>query len=72
MRTHLLHVVPVLAPDSDNDNGLAANDGTYSVAALVARRMLVPAITPDALKPQQGQGSCGSNDEYWLGGYAGI
>lgn len=65
MRTHLLHTVHV-PPAAEPDTGTAANDAEYdrkSVVALVPNAATQSDSNSRALSPE---------DEYTLGGYAGI
>ena len=74
MRTHLLHVVPAVTPEAESDNGTAANDGMYEIAAVATRPALTLAAAsePRSQQPPEGRNTRGADDDYWLGGYAGI
>jgi len=66
MRTHLLHTVH-MPPAAEPDTGHAANDAEYDRRSIVA---FVPAApTPDATPTSR---ALSPEDEYTLGGYAGI
>ena len=66
MRTRLLHTVHI-PPAAEPDTGLAANDAEYDRRSLVA---FVPAApTPDSTSASR---ALSPEDEYTLGGYAGI
>jgi hypothetical protein len=67
MRTHLLHTVHI-PPAAEPDTGVAANDTEYDRTTVVAR--LVPATTPTYSTSTSR--SLSPEDEYTLGGYAGI
>lgn len=65
MRTHLLHTVHI-PPAAEPDTGIAANDTEYdrtSVVALVPIAAMQNGFHSRELSPE---------DEYTLGGYAGI
>jgi hypothetical protein len=67
MRTHLLHTV-LIPPAAEPDTGVAANDTEYDRRNVVA---LVPPATTlnDSTTTSR---SLAPEDEYTLGGYAGI
>jgi len=62
MRTHLLRTFYVL-PEAEPDTGRAANDTHYELPPPRARLALAPAAPPAASSAE---------DDYVLGGYAGI
>jgi hypothetical protein len=64
MRTHLLHTVHI-PPAAESDTGTAANDSEYDRSSLTPqlRALATPDPARRALSPE---------DEYTLGGYAGI
>ena len=67
MRTHLLHTVHI-APAAEPDTGVAANDAEYDRTRAIAP--VTSATTPAATtSPSRG---LSPEDEYALGGYAGI
>ena len=74
MRTQLLNVIPAVASESESDNNTAANDATYSLAPAATRPVLtlaaIPAVVP--LQREEGRSACEADEDYWLGGYAGI
>jgi hypothetical protein len=67
MRTHLLRTF-YPSPAAEPDTGSAANDAEYDASAAViapAARVTLLAVAPRA-------GTLSREDEYALGGYAGI
>ena len=62
MRTHLLRTF-YPPPSVESDTGLAENDEYYELPALVRTITLVASNDPKRISPE---------DEYALGGYAGI
>ncbi len=67
MRTHLLHTVHI-PPAAEPDTGVAANDTEYDRRTVVA--LVPPATTPNA--STSASRALSPEDEYTLGGYAGI
>ena len=71
MRTQLLHVVHVADPEAECDYDLAANDESSDSAIAATRTVLSLSVVPATMAPLAGT-SREANDDYWLGGYAGI
>ncbi len=76
MRTHLLRATYAFNSNTDKetDVGNAANDECYEKASVTtALTTLRPTVTPQKTEPSSPvvQDS-NDNDDYWLGGYAGI
>jgi hypothetical protein len=74
MRTQLLQVVPAIGHEQDCDCDTAANDDSAEPANVAIRPVLSLTAAPDtlALQPARNRSAADSNDESWLGGYAGI
>jgi hypothetical protein len=74
MRTQLLHVVPAIDHEESCDCGTAANDESAESEIVTIRPVLSLTAAPDTLtlQPARNRNAADSNDEYWLGGYAGI
>jgi hypothetical protein len=72
MQAQLLSTVPSRAMEIGD--GHAANDAAYAVALGEARPVLILAPAPAQIATQGNEHpiSNQSNDDYWLGGYAGI
>jgi hypothetical protein len=68
MQAQLVSTVPPSAIEIGD--GHAANDAAYAAAPVEARPVLILAPAPESVaqRPKSNQ----SNDDYWLGGYAGI
>jgi hypothetical protein len=70
MRTHLLQAVPAVATEANGDIGEAANDSSCAPPAAVSRPALLVAIANvDVHRPGK---DADEQDDYYLGGYAGI
>jgi hypothetical protein len=74
VRTHLLHVVSATADEPEFVNDMAANDGMMEEASTAGQPALslVAAPGPLQVEPMEIRNACAADDEYWLGGYAGI
>ena len=72
MQAQLASTVPPSAIDIGD--GHAANDAAYAAAPVEARPVLILAPAPVQIATQRNESptSNQSNDDYWLGGYAGI
>jgi hypothetical protein len=68
MQAQLASTVPPSAIDIGD--GRAANDATFVVAPVETRPALILAPAPESVA--QRPAAIQSNDDYWLGGYAGI
>ena len=74
MRTQLLYVVPADEPEVNCEYDAAANDESREAEVTVVHLMFTPTAGPDAVAPppKGNRNAAESNDDYWLGGYAGI
>ena len=72
MRTQLLHVVPAI--DHEQDCDTAANDDAIDSTPIAVRPELNLTAAPGPLQqePREIRNASAADDEYWLGGYAGI
>jgi hypothetical protein len=68
MQAQLASTVPPSAIEIGD--GHAANDAAYVAPPVEVRPVLILAPAPDSVTRREAAGQ--ANDDYWLGGYAGI